>query len=94
MSDLFVPDELVEKLQHIAEHEQRPVEEVLRAMIEEYTPKSENTSEALPENDPLAGLIGLLDDEIQATDLSSTIRETLKQHTHPEYGWTKRDRTD
>jgi hypothetical protein len=44
--------------------------------------------------DPLLGLIGLLDEYTSETDLSSTIRETLKKYAHPQYGWTKRDRTD
>ncbi|MBC7811357.1 MAG: hypothetical protein H7175_09425 [Burkholderiales bacterium] len=48
--------------------------------------------ELLP--NPLAGLDGLLADATDATDLSTTIRETLKQSTHPQYGWTKRGRTD
>jgi len=48
--------------------------------------------ELLP--NPLVGLDGLLADATDAADLSTTIRETLKQSTHPQYGWTKRGRTD
>lgn len=50
------------------------------------------TFELLP--NPLAGLDGLLADVTDAADLSTTIRETLRQSTHPQYGWTKRGRTD
>ena len=48
--------------------------------------------ELLP--NPLAGWDGLLADATDATDLSTSIRETLRQSTHPQYGWTKRGRTD
>ena len=42
---------------------------------------------------PLKGLIGLIDSD--ETDLSTSIRETLAQHTDIQYGWTlKRDHTD
>ena len=39
-------------------------------------------------SDPLEGLIGFLDEATDATDLSTSVRETLAQNTHPDYGWT------
>jgi hypothetical protein len=99
MTPLILPDTLVERLQDIAEQEHRSVEDVLQAMIQQYESETESQSEealsedASPNPDPLLGLIGLLDDDIQETDLSSTVRETLKKYSHPQYGWTKRGRT-
>ena len=95
MSDLTLPDTLTQRLQALAEQEQISVTEVLTRMLENYPSKKPlPESDETPNPDPLIGLIGLLDDETQETDLSSTIRETLAKHTHPQYGWTKRDRTD
>ena len=94
MSELQLSDDLIQQLETIAAREQRGVEEVLRTMVEQYGAQPAANEDATPNPDPLIGLIGLLDDDIQETDLSTTVRETLKQYTHPQYGWTKRGRTD
>jgi hypothetical protein len=99
MADLALSDELVAKIRDLAQQQQRTPDEVVTDMLQQYHPESplpdvDNRLDKTPAKDPLIGLIGLLDDEIQETDLSSTVRETLKQYTHPQYGWTKRDRTD
>jgi hypothetical protein len=97
MADITLSEELVQQLRKLAIEEGRPVDEVVRSMLEQYHPAIadhpalEATEEA---NSPLLGLIGLLDKYTDATDLSSSIRETLKENTHPQYGWTKRGRTD
>src|SRR5438552_30602 len=95
MAELELSDELVAKIRELAQKEQRSLDDVVEDMVKQYHPnqQSEEPDETL-HPDPLVGLIGLLDDEIEETDLSSTVRETLKQYTHPQYGWTKRDRTD
>lgn len=94
MSDLHLPDSLTERIQAIAERENRSVEDVVARMLQHYPTLPDAPQEEKTNLDPLLGLIGLLDDEIQDADLSSTVRETLAQHTHPKYGWTKRDRSD
>jgi hypothetical protein len=96
MSELQLSDDVIQQLEVIAARERRGIEEVLRTLIEQYGAKQPVTTaeDITPNPDPLVGLIGLLDDDIQATDLSTTVRETLKQYTHPQYGWTKRGRTD
>ena len=95
MSDLHLPDSITQRLQAIAEQEQRSVEEVLTRMLQNYAVQQPvQNADKTPDPDPLVGLIGLLSDETQETDLSSTVRETLAKHTNPRYGWTKRDRTD
>ncbi|MBZ0289951.1 MAG: hypothetical protein K8I30_20170 [Anaerolineae bacterium] len=99
MTPFTLPDALVEQLQDIAEKEHRSVEDVLQTMIQQYTPKTDAEAEiseeaAEEQPNPLLGLLGLLDEYTNETDLSSTVRETLKKYSHPQYGWTKRDRTD
>ena len=95
MSDLRLPDSLTERIQAIAEQEHRSVEEILMRMLQSYSAQGQvQNKDDTPDPDPLVGLIGLLDDETQETNLSSTVRETLAKNTHPQYGWTKRDRTD
>jgi len=96
MVTITLPDELAEKLDELSRREHRSPEAVIKSMFDQYTPAEaeasvENETEAA---NPFTGLIGLLDDVTDATDLSSTIRETLATYTHPQYGWTKRDRTD
>ena len=95
MGELHLPDNITKRLQAIAEQEHRSIEEVLAQMLQNYSVQQPvSTPDETSQADPLVGLIGLLDDETQATDLSSTVRETLAEFTHPKYGWTKRDRTD
>ena len=95
MSDLNLPDNITTRIQAIAEQEHRSVEEVVARMLQYYPAQSDvQKLDETPIPDPLLGLIGLLDDETQETDLSSTVRETLAKFTHPQYGWTKRGRTD
>jgi CopG-like RHH_1 or ribbon-helix-helix domain, RHH_5 len=94
MTTLTLPDELVERIQQIAQNEGRSVEDVIAGMVEQLYANPALADDETPHHNPLHGLVGLLDDDIKETDLSSTIRETLKQYTHPQYGWTKRDRTD
>ena len=95
MSDLHLPDSITERIQAIAEQEQLSVEEVLQRMLQNYAVKQPaQKPDETPTPDPLLGLIDLLSDETQETNLSSSVRETLAQHTHPQYGWTKRGRTD
>jgi len=94
MSALQLSDDLIEQLETIAAHEQRAIEDVLRTLLEQYGTKATATGDedVTPTPDPLVGLIGLLDDDIQEADLSTSVRETLKKYSHPQYGWTKRDR--
>lgn len=99
MAVLPLSDELAAKLRDLAQKEQRSLDEVVESMLEKYVDIPSESGEdaqetSSPTHNPLVGLVGLLDEFTSETDLSSTIRETLKQHTHPQYGWTKRDRTD
>lgn len=96
MTDLVLSGKAADKLRELAEREQRPVEDVVLDLIEQHSPTEQEigTDEVSEAGDPLVGMIGLLDGFTNETDLSTTVRETLKKYTHPKYGWTKRDRTD
>jgi hypothetical protein len=94
MSELQLSDDIIEKIELIAAREQRAVEDVLRTMVEQYEaqPDNEESADIEPNSNPLLGLLGLLDEYTNETDLSTTVQETLKKYSHPQYGWTKRDR--
>jgi hypothetical protein len=96
MSELQIADDIIEKIEMIAAREQRGVDDVLRSMVEKYVtqPEVEESADIEPNSNPLLGLLGLLDEYTNETDLSTTVQETLKKYSHPQYGWTKRDRTD
>jgi hypothetical protein len=90
MADLHLPDELIHELELLAHQEQRPLEHILRDWLREH--QEQHTT---PSRNPLLGLAGLLDEFVtDDTNLSTTVRETLAEHAHPQYGWTKRDRSD
>ena len=65
MTQVIIEDELAERLQEIAQHENRPVQEVLVSLLELYTARAA----ALDEMD------GMFDDDV--SDLSTTVRATL-----------------
>jgi hypothetical protein len=65
MSDLHLPDSLTERIQAIAERENRSVEDVVARMIQHYPTQPDAPQEEKSSPDPLLGLIGLLDDEFE-----------------------------
>ena len=74
MVTLTFSDELAQQLQRLAAREGRSVEEVVRDMVQQYAPIQESKladDDETPSPDPLIGLIGLLDEFTDATDLSS-----------------------
>lgn len=74
MSQLVIEHELAEKLQAIARRENRPIEEVLAALLEMYIARS----------DALDAMAGAFDDPV--TDMSTSIRETLDTYYRDKYG--------
>ena len=95
MADLVIEDqELVQRLNDIAAKEQRPVEAVLRSLLDKYAvqPNASEEAQALldkyrqraAETDPLEAFIGFFDDDI--TDMSTTVRETLDNYYRKRYG--------
>jgi hypothetical protein len=70
---LNIPDDLVKRLQTIAQNENRPVDAVLSDLIDLYTAR-----------DPLMMMDGMFDDDL--TDLSTTVRETMETFYKNKYG--------
>lgn len=68
MSTLTLSDELVERIQKIAQSEGRAVEDVIAGMIEQLYSKPTVDDDETPHHNPLHGLVGLLDDDIKETD--------------------------
>lgn len=94
MADLIIDDDLLQRLREIAQKEDRPVEDVLRTMVEKYTPQP-SSSEAIQamiesyqaraaETDPLEAFLGMFDDDI--TDLSSMTKEDILEVYRKKYG--------
>ena len=81
MMNIALPDELAKRLEEIAQRENRPVENVVASMIEQYAlpTASQQSSDAAFE-----ALFGIYDDDI--TDLSATVRETLQKYYQEKYG--------
>ncbi len=97
MADLVLTGAVADKLRDLAERQGRTAEAVVEDMMQQYAPAQEadvTDEDMTPDPDPLVGLIGFLDGKTDATDLSGTVRETLREHTHPKFGWTRRGRTD
>jgi hypothetical protein len=72
MTELLIPDDLVERLQAIAQRENRPVEAVLESLLEQY---EQTEPPSMP--DALEAYVGSLDTDL--TDLSTTVRETMAE---------------
>lgn len=95
MSNLVIEDsEVAARLREIAEHEKRPVVDVLRSMMEKYAaqPGSKEELQSMldayhvraAETDPLEALLGMFDDDI--TDLSSVTKEDVMDAYRKKYG--------
>lgn len=79
MATLIIDEELAKKLQLLAERERRPVEDVLRTMVDNYEPLPvEERTPTEEQNAALEALLGMFDDDI--TDLSTTVRETMREY--------------
>jgi metal-responsive CopG/Arc/MetJ family transcriptional regulator len=78
--NIVLPEELAERLEDIARRENRPVAEVVAAMIERY-----EADEEAPEPHPLDAVYGVFDDDV--TDMSTAVRETIRKYTQEKI-WT------
>lgn len=58
-------EDLAKRLQEIAARESRPVEDLLKTLLDQYTRK----------RDAFLAMDGMFDDDI--TDISSSVRETM-----------------
>jgi hypothetical protein len=84
MADLIIHTPLAERLRAIAEREQRQVEEVLTELVEQYESQSETNVNDEERAKALEEMIGMFDVDI--TDLSTTVRETMEAYYRNKYG--------
>jgi len=94
MLTIQISDQLAQRVQSISDRQQSSLSEVVEAALEDYFADVEAAETLMASENPLAGLVGLLDGVTDDDDLSVTVRETLAKNTHPDYGWTRNDRTD
>jgi hypothetical protein len=101
MADLIIDDDLLQRLHEIAKKENRPVEDVLRAMVETYEDRAPDHDHSTVgagsqpptwlEVQPETPDHDPLDDFIGMFDdevgnLSETVRETMKEYYQKKYG--------
>ena len=81
MVSIVLPDALAQQLEEIAQRENRPLTDVVASMIEQYEPKSVSQEESDAAFD---AIFGIYDDDV--TDMSTSVRETLKDYFEKKYG--------
>jgi hypothetical protein len=86
MTTLIVDDKLASQLQEIADDENRPVEDILRSLLELYAalPKNITPGAQRTRDEMLAAMDGMFDDDV--TDLSTTVRGTMAAYYQKKYG--------
>jgi hypothetical protein len=79
MINIMLPDEIARQIEEVAKIENRPVEEVVASMVQQYTPQ-----ETEPKKAPNWDLIIGIGDK-NVTDMSTTVRETLDAYYKKKY---------
>lgn len=74
MTTLVIPDNLAERLRHVAQQENRPLEDVLASLLDLYARQA----------DAFAAMDGMFDDDVP--DLSSSVRETMSDYYRKKHG--------
>jgi metal-responsive CopG/Arc/MetJ family transcriptional regulator len=82
MLTVQLPDHLAKRLEEMAERENRSVNELVTALVEEYiAPDTATSDESV---DPFDAIDGILDYDI--TDMSMTVKETMRDYFRKKYG--------
>jgi hypothetical protein len=86
MTALMVKDEIVTRLEELASEENRSIEDILDSLLDLYVtlPKSSESSQKAAADEALLAMDGMIDVDI--TDLSTTVRETMKAYYQKKYG--------
>ncbi len=74
MTTLVIPDNLAERLRHVAQQENRPLEDVLASLLDLYT----------RQEGAFAAMDGMFSDDVP--DLSSSVRDTMSDYYRKKYG--------
>ncbi len=83
MVTITLPEELAQRIEEIAQQENRSIVDVVASMVEKYElqiPSQEQSDQAF------AAIFGIYDDDV--TDMSTTVRETLQKYFQEKYGRT------
>jgi metal-responsive CopG/Arc/MetJ family transcriptional regulator len=81
MVNITLPDHLAAQLEEIAQREKRSVTDIVVSMIEQYEPKPVSQEES---DTAFDSIFGIYDDDV--TDMSTSVRETLKDYFEKKYG--------
>lgn len=80
MVSIVIEGKIAQRLQEMAEKEERSVEDVLETLMEDYTEKEETEASV----DGFLAMDGMFDDEVG--NLSETVRETMQEYYRKKYG--------
>ena len=81
MINISLPDDIAKRLEEVTKFENRPVDEIVASMVQQYTPQQHSQEESDVAWD---SILGIFDDDV--TDLSMTVRETMHKYFHDKYG--------
>ncbi len=85
MVTIHIPDELARQLENQAEQANQSLEEYAVNLLQKnLTPQADDDDEVPEGEHPLDAILGMFDDDV--TDMSSTVRETLKEIYTQKYG--------
>jgi len=81
MKTITLRDDIAERLEKLAEREQRP----LSALLEDFVTELENqAAKRVAADEAFVSMFGMFDDDV--TDMSTTVRETLDKYFRDEHG--------
>ncbi|MBI5670772.1 MAG: ribbon-helix-helix protein, CopG family [Chloroflexi bacterium] len=85
MATIYLPEELVQKLEAIAQRQNRSVPDMIAAWAEQNLSDAETETEASEEEKGAnwEAIFGIYDDDV--TDMSTTVRETLRAYYEKKY---------
>jgi hypothetical protein len=75
MAQLTLPEELTRRLSELADQEHRPVAEVIKTLLDGYSPSSRSQTS---QTDALLSLAGMFD--MGPTDFATEVKEMRRQH--------------
>lgn len=75
MAQFTLPEDLARRLNEVARREQRPVEEIIEAMLDRYTAPDEESGD---QANALLSIAGMFD--MGPTDLAAEVKKMRHQH--------------
>jgi len=86
MVTIQIPDKLAQKLEKVAQRENRSLEEIAASVLQDFVSAEKDDETQSPSEGitALDALMGMFDDDV--TDMSSNVKETLREYYRNKYG--------